>query len=147
LANFAKDILAGGLFQDMESMTAPQKLAYGIMEKKPINIVEFAKAFSKYLGKKIDPKEVEGLYKQTRDLLIGKDLAFSEGLSSNQQISADLAGLEEANKAKIEELERKKADAEAKRAAKIEKDKVDNLQIEFQDLQNGIITDKTGNKR
>ena len=147
LANFAKDILEGGLFQDMESMTAPQKLAYGIMEKKPINIVEFAKAFSKYLGKKIDPKEVQELYKQTRDLLIGKDLAFSEGLSSNQQLSADLAGLEEANKARIEELERKKAEAEIKRAAKVESDKIDRLQKELQDLQNGILTDKTGNQR
>ena len=121
MANFAKDILAGGLFQDMESMTAPQKLAYGIMEKKPINIVEFAKAFSKYLGKKIDPSEVEGLYKQTRDLLIEKDLAFADGLSTNEQLAADLEGLEVASKARIEELERKKAEVEAKKAAKAKK--------------------------
>jgi len=121
LANFAKDILAGGLFQDMESMTAPQKLAYGIMEKKPTNISEFAKAFGRYLGKKIDPKELESLYVQTRDLLITKDLAFADGLSSNEQLRADLEGLEVANKAKIEELERKKAEAEAKIAAKAKK--------------------------
>ena len=121
LANFAKDILAGGLFQDMETMTAPQKLAYGIMEKKPINISEFAKAFGRYLGKKIDPKELESLYVQTRDLLITKDLAFADGLSTNEQLRADLDGLEVANKAKIEELERKKAEAEAKIAAKAKK--------------------------
>ena len=121
LANFAKDILAGGLFQDMETMTAPQKLAYGIMEKKPTNISEFAKAFGRYLGKKIDPKELEELYVQTRDLLITKDLAFADGLSTNEQLRADLEGLEVANKAKIEELERKKAEAEAKIAAKAKK--------------------------
>jgi hypothetical protein len=121
LANFAKDILAGGLFQDMETMTAPQKLAYGIMEKKPTNISEFAKAFGRYLGKKIDPKELEELYVQTRDLLITKDLAFADGLSTNEQLRADLEGLEVANKVKIEELERKKAEAEAKEAAKAKK--------------------------
>jgi hypothetical protein len=121
LANFAKDILAGGLFQDMETMTAPQKLAYGIMEKKPTNISEFAKAFGRYLGKKIDPKELEELYVQTRDLLITKDLAFADGLSTNEQLRADLEGLEVANKVKIEELERKKAEAEAKIAAKAKK--------------------------
>jgi hypothetical protein len=121
LANFAKDILSGGLFQDMETMTAPQKLAYGIMEKKPTNISEFAKAFGRYLGKKIDPKELESLYVQTRDLLITKDLAFADGLSTNEQLRADLEGLEVANKAKIEELERKKAEAEAKIADKAKK--------------------------
>jgi hypothetical protein len=78
------------------------------MEKKPTNISEFAKAFGRYLGKKIDPKELESLYVQTRDLLITKDLAFADGLSTNEQLRADLEGLEVANKAKIEELERKK---------------------------------------
>jgi hypothetical protein len=117
-ANLAKDILDNKLFQSMDNLTPAQKLAYGIMERKPANISEFAKQFSKYLGKKVDPSELRELYQQTRDLLITEDIGFAEGLSSNEELERDLKGLEDTNKARIEELERKKADAEAKLAEK-----------------------------
>ena len=117
LSELAKEVLASKLFQDMSNLTPAQKLAYAIMERKPTNISELAKQFSKYLGKKVEPSELKELYQQTRDLLIQSDIGFAEGLSANEELEKDLSDLEDTKRAKIEELERKKAAAEAELAA------------------------------
>lgn len=105
------------LFQDLSNLTPAQTVAYYLMERKPMNISQFAKEFSKALDKKVDPSELRELYQQTRDMLILKDIGYAEGLSANEELEKDLQDLEDTKRAKIEGLERKKAAAEAELAA------------------------------
>ena len=118
LSDIINDIKSSGLFQDTSNLTPAQKLAYYLMERKPMNIVQFAKEFSKTLDKKFEPSELKELYQQTRDMLVMRDIGFAEGLSANDELDKDLKDIEDTNRAKIEELERKKKLKEAKLAEK-----------------------------
>jgi len=138
LSDIINDIKSSGLFQDTSNLTSAQKLAYYLMERKPMNIVQFAKEFSKTLDKKFEPSELKELYQQTRDMLVMRDIGFAEGLSANDELDKDLKDIEDTNRAKIEELERQKKLKEAKLAekkAEKAKENADAYQKELQTLE------------
>jgi hypothetical protein len=138
LEDLLKDFKSTKLFQDVSDLSTGQKIAYYLMERSPMNIVQFAKSFSKLTGQKYEPSELKEVYRQVRDLLVARDIGFAEGLSANQELEKDLQDISDANRAKTEELERKKAEKEAKIAekkAEKAKEKAEEYQKELQTLE------------
>ena len=101
---------------DVDNLTPAQTVAYYLMERKPMNISQFAKEFSKALDKKVDPSELKELYQQTRDMLILKDIGYAEGLSTDEEINNDLRLLEEKKINRIRELKAQAENARSKSA-------------------------------